>query len=52
MNTVYKGNYVAKNIVDNVSKQCIAKHKADIKLHDELLVPDGDGLIDYILAQV
>ena len=52
LNTVYKGNYVAKNVVDNVSAQCIAKHKADIKLHDELLVPDGDGLIDYILAQV
>lgn len=52
LNTVYKGHYVANSIVDNISKQCIAKYKIDVKLHDDLLVPDGDGLIDYILAQV
>lgn len=53
LNILFKGQYVATNVVNNIATQCIAKHKVDIKLHDELLDENGgDGLIDYILSQV
>lgn len=52
LNTIFKGHYVATDVVNNIATQCMIKHSADIKLHNELIVPDGDGLIDYILAEV
>tara|TARA_R110000822_G_scaffold175888_6_gene315558 strand:- start:1206 stop:1895 length:690 start_codon:yes stop_codon:yes gene_type:complete len=51
LNVIFKGQYVAHHIVDNISTQCIAKHLVDMHLYNELH-DNMDATIDGVLSKV
>ena len=51
LNLIFQGQYITMDVVENIAGRCIAKHKADMHLYNELIY-DPDKTIDQILAKV